>query len=273
MFAFVPRAAKGLKAAAMRYGRKLEQRSRAVAPWLERNAVALSLCWIAGMTVIGVLRIRWAEGAVTDAGDMAQLVIPYALIVVAPLLGVWIAAAAYPGNHRSEQPGIRLALFGRWRRIKPAEARRDPAFGPAGFIASLMIGLMVNVAMRAVEFGLGIPAITSHAPAWATYLFRMMALDMAVMGFIYMVCLVAALRSAPLFPRLLLFAWLTDLLLQISIASRLASFGDLPQQVALPLSDLLVGNVYKVLISMAVWLPYLLLSQRVNVTFRLRKAA
>jgi hypothetical protein len=36
---------------------------------------------------------------------------------------------------------------------------------------------------------------------------------------------------------------------------------------------MLTGNVKKVLISMALWLPYLLLSTRVNVTYRHRVPA
>jgi hypothetical protein len=40
--------------------------------------------------------------------------------------------------------------------------------------------------------------------------------------------------------------------------------------VAGALHHLLYGNVEKVLISVAIWLPYLLLSRRVNVTYRSR---
>jgi hypothetical protein len=43
--------------------------------------------------------------------------------------------------------------------------------------------------------------------------------------------------------------------------------------VASALHTLLEGNVKKVLISMALWLPYLLLSTRVNVTYRHRVPA
>jgi hypothetical protein len=43
--------------------------------------------------------------------------------------------------------------------------------------------------------------------------------------------------------------------------------------VAAALTALLTGNVKKVLISIAVWLPYLLLSARVNVTYRHRVPA
>jgi hypothetical protein len=52
-----------------------------------------------------------------------------------------------------------------------------------------------------------------------------------------------------------------------------ARSGDLPAEVANALHSLLEGNVKKVLISAGLWLPYLLLSTRVNVTFRHRLPA
>jgi hypothetical protein len=47
----------------------------------------------------------------------------------------------------------------------------------------------------------------------------------------------------------------------------------LPGDVAAALQTLLTGNVKKVLISVCLWLPYLLLSTRVNVTYRQRVPA
>jgi hypothetical protein len=44
----------------------------------------------------------------------------------------------------------------------------------------------------------------------------------------------------------------------------------LPPQVGHALGELLEGNVKKVLISAALWSPYLLLSRRVNLTYRCR---
>jgi hypothetical protein len=61
--------------------------------------------------------------------------------------------------------------------------------------------------------------------------------------------------------------------MQIVTANLVMRSGDLPPQVASALHSLLEGNVKKVLISMALWLPYLLLSTRVNVTFRNRVPA
>jgi hypothetical protein len=69
---------------------------------------------------------------------------------------------------------------------------------------------------------------------------------------------------------MLLFAWSMDLFMQLAIARSVASVADLPPTVALALQELFSSNVTKVLISVAVWLPYLLLSERVNVTYRSR---
>ncbi|QNP43076.1 hypothetical protein H9L15_14105 [Sphingomonas daechungensis] len=53
-------------------------------------------------------------------------------------------------------------------------------------------------------------------------------------------------------------------------AELVARTAGLPTEVANPLQSLLDGNVKKVLISIGLWLPYLLLSRRVNVTYRSR---
>jgi hypothetical protein len=74
----------------------------------------------------------------------------------------------------------------------------------------------------------------------------------------------------PLFPRLLAAIWIADVTMQLATAKLVASAGYVPPNVADALQSLLHGNVEKVLISVAVWLPYLLLSRRVNVTYRSR---
>ena len=102
-------------------------------------------------------------------------------------------------------------------------------------------------------------------------MFHLMAADVIVMSFFYMVCFVMALRSVPLFPRMLLFVWALDIAAQLIIAINIGAMADLPHFVAAPLQDLLHGNIQKVFISAFVWLPYLILSDRVNVTYRLRE--
>lgn len=62
-------------------------------------------------------------------------------------------------------------------------------------------------------------------------------------------------------------------MMQMIIAREIGTMADLPLAVAQPLQDLLHGNLTKVLISIAVWAPYLILSERVNVTYRQRASA
>ena len=56
-------------------------------------------------------------------------------------------------------------------------------------------------------------------------------------------------------------------------AEMVTKAGDVPPAVATALHGVLEGNVKKVLISIGLWLPYLLLSKRVNVTYRQRLPA
>ena len=56
----------------------------------------------------------------------------------------------------------------------------------------------------------------------------------------------------------------------IVTARLVVAAGPLPPAISSALHHVLEGNVKKVLISMALWLPYLLLSKRVNVTYRHR---
>ena len=61
--------------------------------------------------------------------------------------------------------------------------------------------------------------------------------------------------------------------MQMLTAKFVAGAPGLPVDVATALCSLLDGNVKKVMISVALWLPYLLLSTRVNVTYRNRVPA
>jgi hypothetical protein len=67
---------------------------------------------------------------------------------------------------------------------------------------------------------------------------------------------------------LLVAIWLADVTMQLAIASVVGAAPHLPPEVAGALRPLLDGNVKKVLISIGLWLPYLLLSDRVNITYR-----
>lgn len=248
-------------------------RSAAIPRLLVRHISAIATAWAALFLLASLPRIFLPVVPIADASDLLAIVAPYLLIAAAPIAGYLVAARSFPAGVTAAQPDIRLSFYGKWRKLSLLDARAHPVYGPAGFIASLLIGLMLNVVVRSFEFLLAMPALNGHAPHWGQTLFHLMAADVVVMNFFYMVCFVLALRSVPLFPRLLLFTWALDLASQLIIAGQMRAAPELPPVVAGSLGQLLSGNVDKVLISALVWLPYLILSERVNVTYRLRTAA
>jgi hypothetical protein len=129
------------------------------------------------------------------------------------------------------------------------------------------------VPVRALEYLAAMPALAGHVPAWLSTLRFVMTLDVVLLTSLYTVAFVAALRLVPLFPRLLAAIWAIDIAMQLGIARVVAGQQGLPPQVADALHTLLDGNVTKVLISVSLWLPYLLMSRRVNVTYRHRVEA
>ncbi len=245
----------------------LHRRSVALTSWIENHLGLLAFAWLALMASLLAYKVSRLMVPVHGAFDMVQLVLPYVFIALAPIAGFMIGRAAFLGNRT--QPEYRFALFGRWREVDRIQAEAHPSFGPTGFLTSLIVGMMFGVVMRTGEFVMIQPALNEHAPAWAYTLFLAMSVEIAVMNFFYMICFVMALRSVPLFPRMLLYVWILDVLCQLSIARALAG-KDLPPSIGEPLSTLLTANLNTVLISAAIWLPYLILSERVNVTFRHR---
>lgn len=247
-------------------------RSRELITQLELRIGGLVFVWAALVLLAILPQLAKPITPITSLRDLCEIVGPYMLIGGAPVAGYLLARAAFPRGNFTAQPDIRLAIFGRWRKLSFIEARRHPDYGPFGYMASLLIGMLLNVPVRALEFFVSVPAVNHHAPGWSQAIFLAMAGDAAAMGFLYMVCFVLALRTVPWFPRMLLAVWAIDFMMQFAIASLVASMPGLPGDVARPLVVLLQSNLIKVAISAAVWLPYLLLSDRVNVTYRCRTA-
>jgi hypothetical protein len=251
----------------------LHARSRALIAFLDMRMEALIAGWISVTVLLGFAKTQTASAEISNPAEALITLLPFLLIAFAPIAGYRVAAGSFPRGLLSAQPAVRLCRYGAWRQLDPVSARQNKAFGPTGFMASLAAGILLNVPFRSFEFILAIPAISPAAPGWAHSLMFAMTLDVVTMNFFYMVCFVMALRSVPLFPRMLLFAWGMDLVMQLTIAHCLAVRNDLPASVARALEYLLVGNLKKVLISAFVWLPYLILSDRVNITFRQRVRA
>jgi hypothetical protein len=203
--------------------------------------------------------------------DLSALA-PYLLLTLAPAGSFALAIRWFKEGSRLPQPEYRMAAFGNWRSISIDQSSRHPLYGTSGLMVSLLLGMLMNLPVRLAEYLVTMPAISGGAPHWLATLHFAMTVDVVIMSSLYVIAFVAALRRVPLFPRLLLFIWLLDITMQLMIARTAASTG-LPASVASALHALLEGNIKKTLISVGLWLPYLLVSVRVNVTYRNRVPA
>lgn len=202
-----------------------------------------------------------------------DMLAPYVLLVCAPVASLTLALRWFSDGDEHSQPQYRIARGGRWLNIPRSTARNHALYGSGGMMVSLLIGILLNVPFRALEYLGAMPAISGPVPPWLSVLHTMMTLDVILMTSLYSIAFVAALRHVPLFPRMLVAIWAIDLAMQLATAEFVARTENVPAPVASALHSLLDGNVKKVLISVALWLPYLLLSKRVNVTFRCRVAS
>jgi len=195
------------------------------------------------------------------------------------LLGLSLAAPAivlqailrhYRDGALFSQPDLRLARIGRWRQIDAIDCAGFAHYGAGGLMVMLLAGLLLNIPVRAFEFLAAMPTPSTHAPLWYYSLHGMMLADLALLPACYAGLVGLAIRRVPHFPRLLAGVWLLDLGVQFAIGGIMSVMPHVPAAVQTSLAALLSGNVQKVLISMAIWIPYLLLSPRVNLTYRHR---
>jgi len=259
-----------VRATCLTVQQKLRAKSGALLLTLEHRLTRIMTFWFA-LAMTGCA-VRIAASPLRSAPDLSTF-LPYVLVVGAPLLSMALALIWFKDGHLLPQPTTRLAIAGKWRSISSSEAQHHPLYGSGGIMVSLLIGMLLNVPVRALEYLAAMPALSGPIPAWLSTLHLMMTLDVVLLTSLYTVAFVAALRRVPLFPRLLVAIWAVDITMQLGIARAVAGTEGLPGPVAGALHTLLDGNVKKVLISLCLWLPYLLLSKRVNVTFRHRVEA
>jgi hypothetical protein len=252
----------------------LYRKSVALVLSLQLNLQRIVGTWILIAAFACGLRLAFPATPYADAPWASGLgLLPYMLVVGAPVGTLLLGLKLFPAGRLHAQPGLRLAQVGRWRKVDCLEAREMSQFGLYGVMASLLLGIALNVPVRTLEFLSAVPALGSYAPTWFISLYAVMLADVVLLSCLYMFAFAMALRMVPLFPRFLAMVWGVDLMAQVGIAQFVARVGDVPHAVELALVDLLSGNVKKVLISAALWLPYLLLSERVNITFRNRVSA
>ena len=250
---------------------RLHAKSAAILVSLEQRLDRIMLTWLALAGMASAWRIA-ARPTSAHLPDLATIA-PYLLLVLAPMVSIALALRWFAGGENLPQPAMRLAQLGSWQDVPAAEAKRHKLYGTTGIMASLLVGMLLNIPFRAAEYLAAVPALSGPVPAWLATLHIAMTADVVLLSSLYAVAFVAALRRVPLFPRLLVAIWAIDLAMQLLIAQLVAGSPGLPPAVGSSLQALLDGNVKKVLISVALWLPYLLLSARVNVTFRHRVPA
>lgn len=240
---------------------------------LELRFGRVLLFWTVIAAFVCGLRIGFAVSPITSIATFLQTALPYALVIAAPVAAYFLANSLFRNGTLYEQPQIRLARYGKWQPVDCLAARAHPLFGPTGMMASLVIGMLLNVPVRSLEFLAAVPAMNGNAPIWGQMIFAAMTTDVVVMNFLYVVAFMMALRNVPWFPRMLLLVWGVDICSQLAIAQWVGHAQGLPPRVGQAVAGLLDGNIKKVMISIVVWLPYLILSDRVNLTYRSRMAA
>lgn len=252
---------------------RLYARSVTLVGQLHVNIRMIVLGWVALAGALCGLRIGDPATAVQSGAGALETALPYLLVIGAPVASLFLALRWFPSGTLLAQPEIRLARFGAWRAVDCVTQRSLPLFGATGLMASLLIGMLLNIPIRTVEFLMAMPALGGAAPAWLTSLYMLMLADVVVLTSLYAIAFVMALRHVPWFPRFLALVWAFDLCAQTSIAKLMASVDHVPPAVNAALEGLLTGNEKKALVSIAIWLPYLLLSRRVNLTYRSRVPA
>ena len=255
-----------------RVSQALHARSAALLLSLENRLDRILQGWLLVAGLASAARIATTPPWAATHGVL-PVITPYLLLVLAPFASFVLALRWFRDGASQPQPLTRLALAGRWRTVTAAEARRDPLYGTTGIMVSVLIGMLLNIPVRAAEYMVSMPPVAGDTPAWLSTLHFAMTLDVVLFTSLYAVAFVAALRKVPLFPRLLATIWVADITMQLVTGTLVASAGHVPPNVANALQSLLYGNIQKTLISVTIWLPYLLLSRRVNVTFRHRVPA
>lgn len=247
---------------------RLHAKSAALLLTMETRLDRIMLIWLAVAATASAIRI--ATSPVHGGFPEFATVAPYLLLIFAPVVSMLLAMRWFARAEHMPQPALRLARLGAWRKLNSAEAQRHRLYGTTGIMVSLLVGMLLNVPVRATEYLAAMPALSGPVPPWLVTLHTLMTADVVLLSSLYVVAFVAALKRVPLFPRLLVAIWLADLGMQLLTAQLVVAAPGLPAPVAGALQSVLDGNVKKVLISVGLWLPYLLLSTRVNVTYRHR---
>ena len=199
---------------------RLSDRSTALLVTLETRLDRIMQCWLLVAGLACAARIAFSP-MYAPAG--AATVTPYLLLITAPFASMLLALRWFEQGDRLAHPRTRLARLGKWRSVSDHEARVHPLYGASGIMVSLLVGMLLNVPVRALEYLAAMPALTGTIPPWLSTLHFLMTVDVVVFTSLYTVAFAAALRRVPLFPRLLAAIWAMDLAMQLLTAQLVAA--------------------------------------------------
>jgi len=148
--------------------RKMTARSAALLLTIDNRIHGILKSWLLIAGFLSAARIAVSPHPAGGAG--LTNFISYMLLVVAPFASTLLALRWFREGHRQPQPTIRLARAGRWKALTRFEAEQHPLFGPTGILVSLLVGMMLNVPVRALEYMAAMPPIPEAAPAWLSAL-------------------------------------------------------------------------------------------------------
>ncbi|MGV3512811.1 MAG: hypothetical protein ACO1OX_12505 [Novosphingobium sp.] len=238
-----------------------------ITAWARQREAGIIAAWVLLVSGVALLKAVNPVNPPRDAAEGIALLLPFLVVAAAPVLGYRFGMALFASR---QQPALRLAIYGTWREATPAELGKGKKGWRSFAWFSLVSGILLNVPFRAFEYLTSIPAVTSNDPMWAHILQRAFTIDCALACFAYAMCFAAAVQRSPLFARALVAAWLIDIALQAMIAVQVGSAPGIPAFLLEPMNALLAMNLKKVAISMSIWLPYLLISDNLNLLLRRR---
>jgi hypothetical protein len=246
-----------------------QARSRAAVATAARGLQRMMVAWVLLVAVACGVRVATSPTAGAPASGTW---LGYLLICAAPV-GTMAAGLRFFGREPNLGSRAAQADAARYRPVAVGQALRHPAYGPSGIMVTLLAGLLISIALRTFAYLAALPALAADVPAWLSTLQFALTVDVVLFSSLYALAFAAALRCAPVFPILLAAIWVGDLTMQLGMSAFVADRPDLPDTVRMALRHLIDGNIAKVVISAALWMPYLLLSTRVNITYRRRISA
>src|SRR5438309_589524 len=168
-----------------RLNEKLTARSAALLLTIDQRLHRIMQVWLLLAGLAAAARMASASHNIPVA--VGSTYGSYLLVVVAPVVSTLLALRWFADGDKQPQPNTRLAIVGRWRSISATDASRHALFGAGGIMASLLVGMMLNVPVGAAEYFASMPPLPVKAPGWLSALHFALTLNVVLFGSLYMI--------------------------------------------------------------------------------------